>query len=372
MSELRERDFESFFRAPFDCYPQTSPFVSLMRSDLARLLDGRRNPLFSHHGDFTYFTLCDGKRSLGRVVAHVHHDSNRRHGRRRGYFGFFDCLDDAEVARLLLERAAEWVAAMGCDELAGNFNLTAMQQIGVVTDGFEHAPYTDMHFNPPHIPRLLRACGFEPFFPMSTHELALEQFEPEELRTPGVQALLDGSELEWMPVRRRHFARHLDAIRSVLNASFDRNPMFVPVTREEFFFHAQEMMWIMDPRLSKLVYRSGEPVGAVICIPDLNRLMRRVGSRLGLSFPLHYLRYRLRRRRAVVIFWAVHPSAWGHGLNPAMLYQVTRSLKEAGYERLGLTWIADENQASLRQIEKLGAQPLHRLHLFRKPIGVGP
>jgi hypothetical protein len=51
---------------------------------------------------------------------------------------------------------------------------------------------------------------------------------------------------------------------------------------------------------------------------------------------------------------------------------VTRSLKEAGYERLGLTWIADENQASLRQIEKLGAQPLHRLHLFRKPIGVGP
>ena len=40
----------------------------------------------------------------------------------------------------------------------------------------------------------------------------------------------------------------------------------------------------------------------------------------------------------------------------------------AGYERLGTTWIAEENPASLRQMEKLAARPLHRLHLYRKDL----
>jgi hypothetical protein len=51
-----------------------------------------------------------------------------------------------------------------------------------------------------------------------------------------------------------------------------------------------------------------------------------------------------------------------------MLYRVLTNLREAGYETLGVTWIADVNGASLRQMEKLGARRLHRLHLFRKAI----
>jgi hypothetical protein len=51
-----------------------------------------------------------------------------------------------------------------------------------------------------------------------------------------------------------------------------------------------------------------------------------------------------------------------------MLHRVTTALKAAGYLRLGLTWIADVNAPSLRQVERLGASPLHRLHLFRKAL----
>jgi hypothetical protein len=58
----------------------------------------------------------------------------------------------------------------------------------------------------------------------------------------------------------------------------------------------------------------------------------------------------------------------GQGLNGAMLYRVTSALKRHGYTTLGITWIADVNGASLRQVERLGARRLHRLHLFAKPI----
>jgi hypothetical protein len=52
-----------------------------------------------------------------------------------------------------------------------------------------------------------------------------------------------------------------------------------------------------------------------------------------------------------------------------MLYRVLTNLRTAGYEKLGITWVADVNAASLRQVEKLGGKRLHRLHLFRKALG---
>jgi hypothetical protein len=51
-----------------------------------------------------------------------------------------------------------------------------------------------------------------------------------------------------------------------------------------------------------------------------------------------------------------------------MLHRVATALKSAGYARLGITWIADVNGASLRQVERLGARRLHRLHLFTKRV----
>src|SRR5439155_802235 len=251
--ELAERDFEAFFAVPLHCYAGT-PYVSPMKSDLRRILDPARNPLFRDgHGDFTYFTVRRNGRPVGRIVAHVHYDANRCHGANRGSFGFFDCADDADVARLLLDAAEAWARSRGFTEIVGNFNLTIAQQIGVVTDGFENDPYTDMMYNPPHIPRLLATCGYEPVFPMSTFELDLERL--------------------------------------------DANPLLGPKQRE----------------------LRGAPA-----------------------------------------------------LTRAMLYRGIAALQQAKYRSVGVTWIADVNPASLKQMERLGARRLQRLHLFRKDLGAAP
>jgi glucosamine 6-phosphate synthetase-like amidotransferase/phosphosugar isomerase protein len=51
-----------------------------------------------------------------------------------------------------------------------------------------------------------------------------------------------------------------------------------------------------------------------------------------------------------------------------MLYEVLQALKIRGYKSLGLTWISDQNKASLRQVEKLGCKQLHNLSLFKKNL----
>lgn len=363
-----EGDFDAFFAVPFNCYADT-PYVSPMKSDLRRILDGARNPLFRDgHGEFTFYTVARNGVALGRIVAHVHHAANQRFRLRRGSFGFFDCADDRAVASALLTAAEAWLRTRGCTEAVGNLNLTPAQQMGVVTEGFEHAPYTDMLYNPPHIPRLLEAAGYTRVFPMSTFELDLERFGPDVLLGPKQHELLASPALTWRLLKRRGFERFMEETRQLLNASFATNPMFVPVTAAEFLFQVREMMWIVDERLSPIVYGPEGPVAVGVCIPDLNPFLRETRSRFRWNTPLAFLRHRLSRRRAVMIFGAVHPAWQNRGLAGAMLYRGVTALRAAGYRWVGVTWISDVNPSSLKQMERLKAKRLHRLHLFQKQL----
>lgn len=360
MVEIIEQDFESFFNVPFNAYGSESHYVSPLKSDLRRMLDAQQNPLTRGGAPFTYLTALKNGQALGRIVVLGHLQSNEIHGTKRGSFGFFDCADDAEVAEALLSRGKTWARSQGFSELTGNFNLTAMQQMGVQTDHFDRAGFTDMVVNPPHIPKLLKANGFSPFFPVTTFELDLAR-----AHLPKAH-LAEG--FHFAPIKRKTFKPRMEEARQVLNDGFSENPMFVPLTSEEFTFQAGEMMSIIDPRLSSVLKQDDTPVGTVICIPDLNGFLRATKSRFTWMTPFHFLRYRFNRKRAVIIFYSVAKKMHGHGVMSTMLARTLQQLKSAGYERLGVTWIADENTASLRMMEKIGATPLHRLHLFRKDL----
>ncbi|MEJ6399480.1 hypothetical protein [Yoonia sp. 208BN28-4] len=363
---LQTENFDAFFDAPFAAYGTDSPYVSPLRSDLKRFLDKSANPLFRGNSDLTYFTAHRDGRVVGRITAHFHAESNAMHDPDLGYFGYFDCADDADAAAALLTAAADWLRARDFSKMAGNFNLTAMQQIGVVTEGFDRRPYLDQVWSPPHIARLLTENGFAPQFPMATFSLDLTRGGP--TIGPKQQAILDDPAFAFAPVTRHTIPARMDDARLILNASFADNPMFVPVTADEFHFQAKDMKWIMDPRLSVVLHHHGKPAACVICVPDLNPLLRRIGSRMGISTPWHYLRHRMTNTGISLIFLGVIPALQNRGVNPLLMARIMQAARDAGYKTLANTWIADENGASLAQAVKAGADQQHRLHLFAKAI----
>lgn len=366
--ELREGDFDAFFEAPFSCYGAQSPAAFPMRADLRRALDARKNPLFRDHARRTWFTAHRDGRIVGRVLAHIHDAANQLHGLQRGYFGCLDCIDDIDVARSLLDAASGWLRQRGCKEISGGFNLTITQMIGVVTEGFEHAPYTYQDYAPPHIARLLESLGYERFFPMSTFEVDLRTLDPNSLLGDRQRALLENSRWTWERIRRRGLNDVLRESCAVLNDGFRDNPMFVPLTEEEFLYPCEGMMWVIDEHISMVARENGEAVGVLLCIPDLNPFLRATRSRLGLSTLWHLLKLKLFRRRASIIFFSVRQSRHGLGVNGVLLHKVTTALKARGYTHLGVSWVSDSNGASHRQMQKLGAHVLHRLHLYRKAL----
>ncbi len=365
--QLRERDFDSFFEAPFEAYGRDSAYVSPLRSDLKRFLDPAQHPTFNRPDDLTFFSVSKHGRPIGRIVAHVHRASNQRHGTARSQFGFFDCADDARAAALLLGAAEAFGRRNGAREIAGNYNLTGNHAVGVVTEGHALAPYIEQSYSPPHLPRLLAGLGYQPFFPMTTFEFEVQP-QAATRALGDKQRTLAATGLRVEPVRRRSLRRQLAECRELLNRAFDPNPLFVPMTETEFLFYAKDLMWIVDPRITVLAYDGLRPVGAIVCVPDLNPFLRETGSRLGLGALWKYLRYRRACRRASLIYYAVDPEYQNRGVNGLMMAQLVSGLARGGYTHVGGTWIADANRASLRQAEKMGARPYQRLHLFRRSL----
>ena len=116
--ELVRGDFDAFFRVPFEVYPASSPYVSMMRSDLKKYLDPKQNPMMKSGGVLEFYVVKRNGRPVARATAHRHLQSNERHGWARTCFGYFDAADDAEAIDLLFTAIEDFAKRHGDTRLA--------------------------------------------------------------------------------------------------------------------------------------------------------------------------------------------------------------------------------------------------------------
>lgn len=367
MIELIRNDIDSFFEVPFKVYPRDFLHVSLFKDDLKRFLS-TKNPLFKSESDFAFYTAYRNGRLAGRICTHWHQASNEKYGWKKAYFGYFDCADDLEIAQALLEKAEDFAREKKCTEIIGNFNLTAMQQIGVVTEIKMPYHYSDQVYSPLHVAELLEKCGYSKTFPMTTHEVDVEKLNPELLLGEKQKQIFQDPEYTVMDLKNVDLKEIIEVMRACLNGGFSENPLFVPLTKEEIEFQAKDLMLVVDRDISVIVKHKGQPVGTVVCIPNLNVFLKKTKSRLNWNTLYEFIKFKLKRDSAIIIYYSVLKDYHSKGINGVMLYHLMKSLKRKGYSKMGGTWIADVNTASLRQAEKLNGKTMHKLHLYKKDI----
>ena len=352
-----------------EVYPSSSPWVSPLDAELRRMLDYRKNPFF-RHGNGAPLLARDGQgRPVGRALAHVYHRHHVRHGARAAVCGYFECRDDARAARALIDAAAAFGSQHGCTVLRGPFNMTAMQEMGVLTSGFAEPPAVDETYTPSYYPGLLAAAGLRPVFPVTTFRVDdVSRLKHDTLLGERQRALLASGRLRVRSANLRNFTREIEAVRELLNDSFYDNPHFVPITHDEFVFQIGPYKRLMDPAISLVAELDGVPCGFIITVPDFNPLLKQMQGRAGPREILTFLRGRSRIRDAVLIIMGVPRYLQDRGIMRVLLAELVRVLQRRGYRRLTVTWIADVNAKSLATVAALGARPLHRLTLYERPI----
>ncbi|MGD2175630.1 MAG: hypothetical protein PVJ27_09520, partial [Candidatus Brocadiaceae bacterium] len=153
------RELLEFIKFPYSLYADDPHYVPrLLRERKEFFADA--NPIF----DFTrvrYLLARDSSGGvLGRVSAHVNQRHNDFWGERTGFFGFFECVEDARVAEALMDRAEQWLASQDMVTVRGPLNFSTNQECGFLAEGFDSPPVFMMPYTKPYYLEMMEGMGY--------------------------------------------------------------------------------------------------------------------------------------------------------------------------------------------------------------------
>lgn len=364
-------DLSAFVDLPYRLYKDVPEWVPPFKRDVRTQLDRAHNPFFEH-GEAEYFLAERDGRVVGRVAAVVNRLHNETHDDRVGFFGFFECVADAEAAEALLSNAAFWLAERGMTEMRGPMSFSVNEECGVLVEGFDEPPYLTMPYNRPYYDPLLKGVGLSP-----VKDLLAFRGGQKESPVPAPDRLKRGAKIlerrlgvTLRPANMSDFAAEVQRVREIFNASWKDNWGFVPMTESEIAHGAGEFKPIVVPELMPFAVKEGREIAFALALPNVNEVL--ITNRSGALFPTApKLVWSLKRRkiRSLRIFLlGVLPEFRGKGID-AMLYEWIWT--KAGERGIGLGeagWILEDNTAMTAGLLKMGFEPVKRYRIYEMPL----
>jgi len=170
-------DLKKFIKFPWDVYKGDPYWVPPLIMDRQNILNKKGNPFFEH-AEADYFLAYKEGKLVGRIAAIKNDLHNSTHNDKVGFFGFFECFNDQEVANALFDTAKNWLKERGIDTMRGPMNPSTNDDCGMLLEGFDDEPRIMMTYNPKYYLTLCDNYGFK-----KTKDLVAYSLETEKVRS---------------------------------------------------------------------------------------------------------------------------------------------------------------------------------------------
>ena len=362
-------DLLKFIKLPNRLYKNEKFFIPYLTSDRKKFLDKEKNPFFSHAKAAYYLAYKDGK-LVGRIAALVNNMHNEYHNEKTGFFGFFDCINDVDVARALLSSAEKFVKALGMEIIRGPMNLSTNDEIGVLVDGFDSYPTFMMTYNPPYYDELFKNLGLSKAEDVVAYYIDDKNPAPDRIKRI-VEKLRTRSGITIRTLNMKDFENELEIVRQIYNAAWSKNWGFVPMTPEEFHHLANDFKKIVDPELVFIALVNGEPAGFSLAMPDYNPVFKKMNSHI---FPFGFLKFlyytkvnKLMTGARMLTMGIVHKYQ-KIGLDMVLFLETFTKGPQHGYHWGELSWILERNTMMNKAAVDMGAKLYKRYRIYDKPV----
>ncbi len=356
-----------FIRLPWKIYHRDPFWVPPLFGEMKKLFDRARHPFFKHSSADFFLARRDGD-YLGRIAAILNNNHNRFHNERTAFFGFFESVNDREVAAALLEQAAQWASRRGMVELRGPVNYSTNESAGLLVEGFNFSPFVMMPYNPAYYAELIESAGFEKAMDLYAWRLLMENGLSPKIARVG-QKVLQAANIQVRTMRMDRFWEDVGIIKSIYNDAWQDNWGFVPMTDAEFDHLARELKPVVDPRIVLIAEKNGEPAAFSLALPDFNQALKKIRGRLfpfGLFRLVYYSRH-IKQGRVMALGITKKFQNWS-GLGAALYYESFRRGLEAGYRCGEFSWTLENNELINRSILLFGARLYKRYRIYRKAL----
>lgn len=353
-------------------YRDNPQYVYPLRSDIENIL-GEKNA--AYRGDnLKRWVVRDGHRLVGRVAAFVDVERNEQLDLPAGGLGFFESVEDAEVARLLFTAAEDWLRNRGMQAVDGPINFGERDKFwGLLVRGWYRPIYQET-YNPPYYQEFFEQAGYQPHEQCLTMRGVVAEFPGERLGKLAAR-VRERYGLYTEQIQAGNLRKGADDFAEAYNAAFNHWPYFKPLTGDDIYPTFQQMKPIMDPHLTCIAYnREGRPIGLAGLIPDINCFLQGLRGRLnwvGLPKFLYRLKFQKHPRNCKGIAFGIAQDYQRQGVYPLMvdaMFQSGDRHTSRTYRYVDMATIRGHNKLMVDTCRQMNTD-IHRVHLaYRKAL----
>jgi GNAT superfamily N-acetyltransferase len=371
-------DVKRFIDLPFRLHANRPHWVPPLKLERRIFLSRRMNNFF-RHGEAQYFlawrsdsgTANGAARPVGRISAHIDHAYNEFHDSHWGWFGFIEFEEDAEVVHALLEAAAGWLRARGCERMVGPADFAMNDECGVLIEGFDEPALVKEPWQPPYYQTLIEQDGMEKAVDLLVwHVSVADRHHTLPVIFELAEKVQSEHGIRLRRMSRLHLRREMDRFAEVYNAAWADNWGFVPYSKRDLDALAQELQLAYDKDWFMVAERedTGEVVGLALTIRDLNQVLRKMNGRL---LPLGWWRY-LRKNKTMTLirigFLGVKPEYQHTGVAAKLFVEHFDTAERTRSKEGHCSWLLETNKAINAGMEAMGLHVNKRYRMYERPL----
>lgn len=363
-------DLKSFLNVVDYIYRTDPSFVRPLDMEVKERLS-KKNP-FWQHAEGVIFTAHRNGFCVGRCTAQIDREHLAKYRDDVGSFGFFDTIDDEEVALELIRAASQWLRERGMRRIRGPLSLSLNDELGCLVEGFDTPPMIMMPHHLPYQGGLIERTGLKQLKDLYAWRYTVGQV-PERARRAH-------DEIEAMPeiksrtVDMKNVDAELHTLINVFNDGWVDNWGVVPFTRAEMQKQARDLKLIIDPRLTLIVSIHDEPAAIAVALPNLNEAIRDFHGKLSPANAAKLL-YRVKvqgTKTARLILLGIRKKIRQQkryaGLSTYMYAKLDQAGQRVGLDWGELSWTLEDNTPVNVGIKFMGGKIYKRYRLYEAEL----
>jgi GNAT superfamily N-acetyltransferase len=374
-------DYKTFLTFPWTIYRGDPYWVPTPLSMVRHKLDRQKNATWQHM-EGEYFVAWRGDQPVGTIAGLINHRHNEYHDENIGFFGHFECLDDAEAAHALLDTAADYVRAKGANAIRGPLTFSTNDECGLLIDGFHEVPVVLYPYNPPYYQTLIESApSFSRVMDALAFRFTLQETIESDIITRMGRITEKNNARRGITIRTlnpRKKRQDLTALKEIYNNAWEKNWGFVPYSEPELDELVADLGMYIEPETTLFAEVNGRLVAFLLAIPDLNQALHLAYPRpgkleiLSLLQVLWHWKLRPKIDRIRIPLMGVEAAYRGIGVEAAMFHELfKRAIAIApknGWAYADGGWVLETNESMIRLVELHNGQEYRRYRFYERPL----
>ena len=345
-------------------------WVCPLDNDILAVFDPKKNKMFTHGKAIRWYVAeSNSGKAVGRIAAFYDKNGSEDYEQPTGGCGFFESIDNQQVANMLFDACRTWLAQRGMEAMDGPINFGARDAWwGLLVEGFEYQPLYNNPYNPPYYKALFENYGFQNYFNQNTYVWRVYEDDLSDIAKAKAErvAATEGYRIE--DIRNTDLNVAAENLRIIYNKAWALFTGVNPMSKEEAQQIVNTLKPIIDPNIIFFAYFNDEPIGFFVMVPDLNCIIGKFKGKFGIINKLRLmwnLKVTKSADRIFGIIFGITPQYQGKGVESFMMNHILETYirsKRNPYKTVEFAWIGDFNPVMNKMIQNYVCATRHKMH----------